>query len=106
MAQITDLIARKNNRINRDINFIDNEFRNNILKSFSEIYSTKDPNELFDTIFDEMEKEKIINKALSVKVEYIKILESLNIKKNINLNEYEIFFKDFVNDINLRRKKI
>lgn len=99
MAQITDLIARKNNRINRDINFIDNEFRNNILKSFSEIYSTKDPNELFDTIFDEMEKEKIINKALSVKVEYIKILESLNIKKNINLNEYEIFFKDFVNDI-------
>ena len=67
MIQITNLIANRYNRTNRDISFIDNEFRNKILKSFSEIYSTKDPNELFDIIFDEIEKEKIINQALKIK---------------------------------------
>ena len=99
MIQITNLIANRYNRTNRDISFIDNEFRNKILKSFSEIYSTKDPNELFDIIFDEIEKEKIINQALKIKKEYIKILENLNILKNINLNEYEIYFQEFINDI-------
>lgn len=99
MIQITNLIANRYNRTNRDISFIDNEFRNKILKSFSEIYSTKDPNELFDIIFDEIEKEKIINQALKIKKEYIKILENLNILKNINLNEYEIYFQEFIDDI-------
>ena len=99
MIQITNLIANRYNKANRDISFIDNEFRNKILKSFSEIYSTKDPNELFNTIFDEIEKEKIINQALKIKKEYIKILENLNILKNINLNEYEIYFQEFVDDI-------
>ena len=99
MIQITNLIVNRCNRANRDISFIDNEFRNKILKSFSEIYSTKDPNELFDTIFDEIEKEKIINQALKIKEEYIKILENLNISKNINLNEYEIYFQEFIDDI-------
>lgn len=99
MIQITNLIANRYNKATRDISFIDNEFRNKILKSFSEIYSTKDPNELFNTIFDEIEKEKIINQALKIKEEYIKILENLNILKSINLNEYEIYFQEFVDDI-------
>ena len=99
MIQITNLIANRYNKATRDISFIDNEFRNKILKSFSEIYSTKDPNELFNTIFDEIEKEKIVNQALKIKEEYIKILENLNILKNINLDEYEIYFQEFVDDI-------
>ena len=99
MTQITDLIARKNNRINRDINFIDNEFRNNILKSFSEIYSIKEPDELFSKIFTEIEREKIIKDVLKIKKEYIKILENLNILKDINLNEYETYFEEFIDDI-------
>ena len=99
MTQITELIVNKYNRANRDITFINNEFRNNILKSFSEIYSIKDPDELFNRIFMIDEREKTISEILRIKKEYIKILENLNILKDIDFNEYKIYFEEFIDDI-------
>lgn len=99
MTQIAELVVNKYNRANRDISFIDNEFRNNILKSFSEIYSIKNPDELFDKIFINIEKEKIITEANRIKEEYIKILDNLNILKDIKKDEYENYFQEFIADI-------
>lgn len=88
------MIVNKYNRVNRDISFIDNEFRNNILKSFSEIYSIKKPDELFDKIFINIEKEKIITEANRIKEEYIKILDNLNILKDIKKMNMKIIFRN------------
>ena len=97
MVQINDMILNRYNRINRELEYINNKFRNDILKSFSEVYNIDDAETSFRAMFHN--KQDIINKIERIKTAYIDILEELNILKDIDLNRYQKFFDEFIEDV-------
>lgn len=97
MAQVNGLIKDKYNEINTSIKEIDEKFKVNVLKSFSEIYKLSSPDELLDSLVNE--KASFINKIDNVRQEYYKILNKLNLILSIDLNAYQDFFSDFMIDI-------
>lgn len=106
MAQVNGLIKDKYNEINTSIKEIDEQFKVNVLKSFSEIYKLSSADELFNNLIHG--NNSFIDKIAKVKIEYFKILENLNLIMSIDLGAYYRFFEEFSNDINefKRNKKI
>lgn len=102
MAQVNGLIRDKYNQINTSIKEIDENFKVNVLKSFSEIYKLSSPDELFNKLV--YGNDGFIDKIAEVKTEYRKILENLNLSMSIDLRAYYEFFEEFSNDISRFKK--
>ena len=98
IMQISEMIFDKYNIINRNLAIINNQFRDSILQSFSEIYDIKDATRLIKDIFSD--KEQTVKKVRGIQSAYVNILKDLNILNRINLNKYENFFEEFIKDLN------
>lgn len=90
MAQVNGLIKDKYNEINTSIKEIDEQFKVNVLKSFSEIYKLSSADELFNNLIHG--NNSFIDKIAKIKIEYFKILENLNLIMSIDLGAYYRFF--------------
>lgn len=94
MVQIESLINYHYSRISSTITHINDDFRNNILKSLLEINSTYD----FTNIAHEMSKQQnTISSLKQTKNAYIKMLTELDLLTEAEVKNYNKFFADFIN---------
>lgn len=98
IQQISFLVLDKYNQMNRKLDSVNNEFRNSILKSFSEIYKLESSNILLEKIINN--KQEVLGLINKIEIYYTKILEDLGILPNIDIAKYKLFFMNFENALN------
>ena len=94
---VENLIVRQYMLATAQINKINDEFRNSILKSALDLNIQMDFRKAITTF-----KNKMMNKSDIIKTQdsYIKVLNSLNLISNEEKKQYENFFKKYLNRIN------
>lgn len=94
------LTREKCSKINLRISKINDEFRNNVLKSLLEIGNQRS---LSETIKDIKNNRNFIQNLVKDKDKYINILKDLNLLTTSEEKKYSQFFEDFINEyLNLK----
>ena len=104
MIQIEKLIEESCRKIDSHISYINDRFRNNILKSLLDV------NEQYtdsDNLLNEIIGQKAnANSIRQTKIAYIKMLKDLSLISKDEEKNFEKFFDDICNDINKSKDKI
>ncbi len=98
IRQVEELIASKCLRINGTIATINDEFRNNILKSLMEVSSE---NSFVNNIVNFKNDKNLQNEMNDIKKEYIKTLLELGLLADNEKNSMNEFFDNFIKDLYL-----
>lgn len=102
MRRVEELIRVHSTRINSEISKINDEFRNNILKSLLEIDRGCD----FETLFKDIVREKnSLSTLQDTKKNYLKMLKELDIVTAEEASRYSQFFDDFIKDFKETKRK-
>ena len=98
MFKVEELIRRKYSQIMSEIATINDQFRNEILKSLLSVKHGKQNNAIIE-VFDELSHLQIEKKEiLRIRENYIQILKQLNILKDEEETTYTEFFDDFLSE--------
>lgn len=104
MIQIEKLIEESCRKINSQISYISDRFRNNILKSLLDV------NEQYidsDNLLNEIIRQKANTSSIrQTKVAYIKMLKDLSLISKDEETNFEKFFDEICDDINKNKDKI
>ncbi len=97
MEQIESLIEYNHSKITSTINKINDEFRNNILKSSLEFNQTYD----IQTIIQEMDlQNNTISSLQKIQSDYIKMLKELDLLTRLEEEKFNDFFSVFIIEFN------
>lgn len=98
IRQVEELVASKCLRINGTIATINDEFRNNILKSLMEVSSE---NSFVNNVVNFKNDKNLQNEMNDIKKEYIKTLLELGLLADNEENSMNEFFDNFIKDLYL-----
>lgn len=95
IRQVEELVASKCLNINSEIAIINDEFRNNILKSLMEVSSE---NSIVNNVVNFKNERNLQNQINDIKKEYIKTLLELGLLADNEEDSISTFFDTFIND--------